>query len=191
MSCFPHKTFTLAEFWSLGYLFRISIHFTAIQHLAVPAMASTSGIEWRPVRAQQTRVPLDGCIRFTAYVQVICQQACLESYKQVLSRAYSCRKKSLTKKVGACRLHFPFPVRSPNKGDLGKDVTLSLQSYPELHRGLRELTSSCTEKKQMLMFLCFFVLRQAKANSCQSWDHARQHPCRQPRARHVCLSKRK
>lgn len=163
MSSFPPKTFTLAEFESLGYLFRVCINFTAVQHLAVPAMASTSGVQRCPVHAQQIWDPLDGCIRFTAYAQVSCQQVCTGIYKQVLLESLQLPRKGTDKSVGACGL-FPFPARSPYKGDLRRDMTLSLLSYPELHRGLRGLTayvpdeenigiSSCTEKHKCCLFV--------------------------------------
>lgn len=115
MSSFPPKTFTLAEFESLGYLFRVCINFTAIQHLAVPAMASTSGVQRCPVHAQQIWDPLNGCIRFTAYAQVSCQQACTAS----ASREPTAAKKRHWQKCGSMWT-FPLSSKKPLQGRLKK-----------------------------------------------------------------------
>lgn len=99
--------------------------------------------------------PLDGCITFTAYAQVFCRQACEGTCKRVLLESLRLPRKVTDKNVRACRLLFHFPARSSYKGDLGRDVTLSLLSYPELHRGVTAYVprednigiSFCTGKK--------------------------------------------
>jgi len=160
MSSFHPKTFTSAEFESLGHLLWISTNFTAIRHPAVPAIASTSGVRQCSVHAQQiwdTSVA-SGLLHMRRSSVNTCAQ---ESVNKCFLRAYCCREKSLTKMWdpnawGFCIL---FPARSPYKWDSGRDVALSLWSYPELCRWLPayvlitrtlgcHLASKCKKKKK-------------------------------------------
>lgn len=90
------------------------------------------------------------------YAQVFCQQACTGIYRQAFLESLRLPRKVTGKNVRARGFLFPFLARSPYRGDLGRDVTLSLLSYPELRRGLTAYVpdkenigiSSCIEKNK-------------------------------------------